>query len=60
MIYNFWNRYLVERIKEKTEEYGIKVIKVSKSYTSSVCPSCHSMNVLKRKRLFKCLDYKLE
>jgi len=61
MIHNFWShRYLVQRIKEKAEEYGIKVIEVNESYTSSVCPRCHSRNVIKYKRLFKCLDCKLE
>ncbi|RLG38668.1 MAG: transposase [Candidatus Alkanophagales archaeon] len=61
MIHNFWShKYLVQRIKEKAEEYGIKVIEVNESYTSSVCPRCHSRNVFKRKRLFKCLNCGLE
>ncbi len=39
MIHNFWShRYLTKKIKEKAEEYGIKVTEVNESYTSSVCP----------------------
>ncbi len=61
MIHNFWShRYLIKRIKEKAEEYGIKVTKVDESYTSSVCPRCGSKNIEKRKRLFKCLSCGLE
>jgi len=61
MIHNFWShRYLTKKIKEKAEEYGIKVTEVKESYTSSVCPRCGSKNVEKRKRLFKCLSCGLE
>ncbi|MHA1304167.1 MAG: RNA-guided endonuclease TnpB family protein, partial [Candidatus Heimdallarchaeaceae archaeon] len=61
MIHNFWcHRYLVQRIKEKAEEYGMRVIEVDESYTSSICPRCGSKNVVKRKRLFKCLNCGLE
>ncbi|HDL14931.1 MAG TPA: hypothetical protein ENH28_02050 [Euryarchaeota archaeon] len=27
---------------------------------SSFCPRCHSKHVVRRKRLFRCLDYNLE
>jgi len=61
MVHNFWShRYLVHRIKYKAEEYGMKVSEEDESYTSSVCPKCCSSNVIKRKRLFKCLDCTLE
>ena len=63
MIHNFWShryRYLIKRIKEKAEEYGIKVTEVKEYYTSPVCPRCGSKNVEKRKRLFKCLSCGLE
>ena len=38
----------------------MKVSEEDESYTSSVCPKCGSRNVIKRKRLFKCLDCNLE
>jgi len=63
MIHNFWShryRYLIKRIKEKAEEYGIKVTEVKEYYTSPVCPRCGSKNVEKRKRSFKCLSCGLE
>ncbi|MHA1829466.1 MAG: transposase, partial [Candidatus Heimdallarchaeaceae archaeon] len=61
MVHNFWShRYLVQRIKYKAEEYGMKVSEEDESYTSSICPKCGSSNVIKRKRLFKCLDCTLE
>ena len=61
MIHNFWSHnYLVKRIKEKAEEYNVNVKEVNEAHTSSICPRCHSQHVLKRKRLFKCLDCGLE
>ncbi|MHA1685503.1 MAG: transposase [Candidatus Heimdallarchaeaceae archaeon] len=50
----------MKRIKEKAEEYSIKVKEVNEAHTSSICPRCHSTHILKRKRLFKCLDCGLE
>ncbi|MHA1686423.1 MAG: IS200/IS605 family accessory protein TnpB-related protein [Candidatus Heimdallarchaeaceae archaeon] len=39
MLHNFWSHnYLVKRLKEKAEEYGIKVKEVTESHTSSICP----------------------
>ncbi len=61
MIHNFWSiGYIVKRLTEKSKEYGIKVTPVDEKGTSSVCPRCHSKHIMKRKRLFKCLDCKLE
>lgn len=61
MIHNFWSHgYLMKRIREKAEEYGIKVKLVDESYTSSQCPRCGSRKVIKRKRLFKCINCRLE
>ncbi len=61
MIHNFWSiGYILKRLKEKSKEYGIKVTPVDEKGTSSLCPRCHSKHVMKRKRLFKCLDCKLE
>ncbi|AGK62196.1 Transposase-like protein [Archaeoglobus sulfaticallidus PM70-1] len=61
MIHNFWSHdYLIQRIKEKAEEYGMKVTQVDESYTSSRCPRCGSVKVYKHKRLFKCLNCGLE
>ncbi|GBE54200.1 putative transposase [archaeon BMS3Bbin15] len=61
MIHNFWSiGYILKRLKEKSEGYGIKVTPVDERETSSVCPRCQSKHMVKRKRLFKCLDCKLE
>jgi putative transposase len=57
MINNFWNfSYIIRRLKEKAEEYGIE----SEYKTSSKCPYCGSENVTNRRRLFKCYDCGLE
>ncbi|MHA1686138.1 MAG: zinc ribbon domain-containing protein [Candidatus Heimdallarchaeaceae archaeon] len=57
LIHNFWSHnYLVKRIKEKAEEYNTNVKEVNEAHTSSICPRCRSTHILKRKRLFKCLD----
>jgi len=61
MINNFWSfNYIIQRIREKAEEYGIKVAEVSEHKTSSVCPRCGSGKVIKRGRLFKCVDCGVE
>ena len=61
MIHNFWSfRYIIERLKTTAENFGIKVKLVKENYTSSICPRCGSTNVIKHKRLFKCLDCGLE
>ncbi|WP_144060538.1 RNA-guided endonuclease InsQ/TnpB family protein [Archaeoglobus sulfaticallidus] len=57
MIHNFWSfGYIMERLRTTAENFGIKVKPVDEAYTSSECPWCHSKNVKKHKRLFKCLN----
>jgi len=61
MIHNFWShRYIIQRLKEKAQEYGITVNEISENGTSSVCPRCGSDWTYKHKRLFKCLNCGLE
>ncbi|MFO7966798.1 MAG: transposase [Archaeoglobaceae archaeon] len=61
MVHNFWSHsYLIQRIEEKAEEYGIKVVQVDERGTSSQCPKCGSKKVVKRGRLLKCKDCGLE
>src|SRR5579885_3135955 len=61
MIHNFWSfRYITERLRTTAKNCGINVKLVEESYTSSVCPRCGSTNIFKHKRLFKCLDCRLE
>jgi putative transposase len=61
MIHNFWSfRWTVQRLKEKAEEYGMKVVEASEFKTSSICPRCGSDRVFRRGRLFKCLKCGLE
>ena len=55
MVHNFWShRYLVKRIREVAEEYGIRVKTVNERGTSSRCPWCKSEEVVKRGRLLRC------
>jgi len=61
MIHSFWSfKWIVQRLKEKAEEYGIEVVEVSEYGTSSTCPRCGSNKVVRRGRLFKCLNCGLE
>lgn len=61
MRHNFWShRYLVQRVKEVAEEYGISVELVDERGTSSRCPRCSAQRVTRRGRLFKCLNCGLE
>jgi len=61
MIHNFWSvGYIYKRMREKAEEYGIVVRRVDERGSSSECPLCHSRRVVKRGRLFKCLNCGLE
>ena len=61
MIHNFWGfRWIIQRLKEKAEEYGIEVVEVSEYRTSSICPRCSSDKTVRRGRLFKCLNCGLE
>ena len=55
MVHNFWSyRWVVQRLREKAEEYGITVEEVSEYKTSSICPFCGSEGVRKRRGLFYC------
>lgn len=61
MIHNFWSfDYIVQRIREVAEEYGIKVKEQSEYKTSTLCPRCASENTVNAGRLFKCLNCGLE
>jgi len=61
MIHLFWShRYLVTRIKEKAEEYSITVREIDERGTSSVCPRCGSKRIVRKGRLFKCVQCALE
>ncbi|MFX1521373.1 MAG: RNA-guided endonuclease InsQ/TnpB family protein [Promethearchaeota archaeon] len=61
MIHLFWSHhYLVTRIKEKAEEYGITVREIDERGTSSLCPRCGATRVVRKGRLFKCLRCRLE
>jgi len=61
MVHNFWSHYyLVQRIREVAEEYGISVETVNERGTSSRCPWCGSEEVVKRGRLLKCKDCGIE
>lgn len=45
MTNSFWSyNYTVRRLREKAEEYGIKVVEASEYKTSSTCPRCLSKN----------------
>ncbi|MGC8937242.1 MAG: RNA-guided endonuclease InsQ/TnpB family protein, partial [Candidatus Methanomethylicaceae archaeon] len=55
MINNFWSfDYIVERLKEKAEEHGIKIVEVNEYKTSSLCPFCGSEGNRKHRGLFYC------
>ncbi|MFQ5818402.1 MAG: RNA-guided endonuclease InsQ/TnpB family protein [Candidatus Heimdallarchaeota archaeon] len=61
MIHNFWSHgYLMRRLKEKAEEYGIMVRLVNERGTSSRCPRCKSTRIIRKGRLFKCQACHLE
>jgi len=55
MINSFWSfRWIVQRLKEKAEEYGIEVVEVSEYKTSSTCPFCGSEGNRRYRGLFYC------
>ena len=61
MIHNFWSvGYVYQRLREKAEEYGLKTRRDDERGTSSECPRCRSKRIVKRGRLFKCVDCRLE
>jgi len=45
---------------KEAEEYGIRVRRGSKRGASSKCPVCGSGHVVKRGRLFKCMECEIE
>ncbi|RLG57601.1 MAG: transposase, partial [Candidatus Hydrothermarchaeota archaeon] len=60
MIHNFWShRYLVERIKTTSENYGIKVIARNEAYTSLTCSLCgkRHKNGRRHRGLYICKTY---
>ena len=55
LIHNFWSHgYLMRRLHDKAEEYGIRVKLINERGTSSRCPRCHSLRIVRRGRLFRC------
>jgi len=55
MVNNFWSySYIVRRIKDKAEEYGINVKEISEYKTSSICPYCNLEGVRRYRGLFYC------
>lgn len=61
MIHNFWSvGYQYKRLREKVEEYGMLTRRVDETGTSNKCPRCGSGRIVKRGRLFKCVDCRLE
>jgi putative transposase len=61
MVHNYWShKYVADRLRWTTEEYGMNVRTVSEAYTSQTCPRCHSRHSLRVLRGFRCLDCGLE
>jgi putative transposase len=55
MVNNFWSySYIIRRVKEKAEEYGINVKEISEYKTSSICPYCNLEGVRRYRGLFYC------
>ena len=61
MTHNFWSHsYLIQRLYEVAEEFGIIVHFVDERGTSSKCIRCDSRRIIRRGRLVKCKDCGLE
>lgn len=61
-IHNFWGfRYIIKRIKEVAEEYGIKVLEMSERNTSKTCSICgrKHRNGRKHRGLYFCKKKKV-
>lgn len=57
MVENFWSfDYVVQRLKDKAEEFGMEVKLVDESYTSRTCPVCgyRAKSNRKHRGLFVC------
>lgn len=61
MVNNYWShKYFVERVQYTAENYGIITRLVDERGTSSRCPRCGSEKKIRRGRLYKCKNCKLE
>jgi putative transposase len=61
IVHNYWShKYVADRLRWTTEEYGMNVRTVSEAYTSQTCPRCHSRHSQRVLRGFRCLDCGLE
>ena len=45
---------MIQRLREKAEEYGIEVVEVSEYRTSSICPFCGTKGNRRHRGLFYC------
>jgi putative transposase len=57
LVNNFWSfAFVKQRLKDKLEEYGIKIRFVNEAYTSRTCPKCGHRTKSNRKHrgLFIC------
>ena len=55
MVHNFWSfSWMIQRLREKAEEYGIEVVEVSEYRTSSICPFCGTKGNRRHRGLFYC------
>jgi len=52
--------HIIQRFREKAEEHGIRVVEASEHRSSSTSPRCRSSRVIKRGRLFNCMDCGVE
>ena len=50
----------IDRLTTTAENFGVNIKFVNETYTSSICPWCHSRNVTKYKRLFECLSCEIK
>jgi len=55
MVNNFWSHgWIIRRLKEKAEEYGIIVEEIDEHGTSSECPFCGARGVRRHRGMFYC------
>ncbi|MGQ4834263.1 MAG: RNA-guided endonuclease InsQ/TnpB family protein [Candidatus Asgardarchaeia archaeon] len=61
LLHNFWSfKYVVDRLKTTAENFGITIKTISEKGTSSKCIRCGSTNIVRKGRLFVCLDCGLQ